>query len=164
MPGTMLGMIDPAFLRLSSASYEDMLTDAAVHVVAERGAAGLSTSASLSWLRVTPQRVSQMVRRDDFPGVVAARFCTRWTDWLDDRRTLLGAACLVPDQGSQVAGVQLWLALGEIARGRPDVCEYVACAREHERQLLVGLGLAGAVRPRCRSRAPDRRGFADQDL
>lgn len=59
-------MLPSELLRLDSASTEDMLTDAAVHVLAEKGAAGLTTKAIADWLRVTPARVSQLVRRENW--------------------------------------------------------------------------------------------------
>src|SRR5690349_356332 len=79
-------MISHEFLRMDSANHEDMLTDAAVHVLAEAGANGLSHRAIADWLRVSPARVSQMISRERLRVVVTARFALRWSSWIEFRR------------------------------------------------------------------------------
>jgi len=134
-------MMHSAFLRLDSASTEDMLTDAAVHVLTENGAAGLTSRSVADWLGVTPARVSQMVTREQLVAVVAARFANRWLDWIEYRRWVEGAASLLPSDVEEMAGVRVWLALCELARERPDLTEVFARVRQRERAVLVDLGL-----------------------
>jgi hypothetical protein len=100
-------MMHRAFLRLDSASTEDMLTDAAVHVLAENGAAGLTSRSVADWLGVTPARVSQMVRREHLVAVAATRFANRWLDWIEYRRWIEGAASLLPSEIEEMAGVRV---------------------------------------------------------
>lgn len=132
-------MIAPAFLRLDSASTEDMLTDAAVHVLAEKGGTGLTMRAIGEWLRVTPPRVSQMVTRNDLDLVVTARFAQRWAEWIEYRRWMEGPLALLPLEPEEIAGVRVWLALREIARSRPELAEILHGARRRERAVVTGL-------------------------
>ncbi len=132
-------MLPRQFLRLDSASTEDMLTDAATHVLAAGGATALSLRAVAAWLKVTPARVSQLVTRDQLPVVVAARFAQRWVDWIEFRRWSEGALALLPAEPEDVAGVRVWLALSEMARHRADVSEILDAARDRERDVLTDL-------------------------
>jgi len=132
-------MLPRQFLRLDSASTEDMLTDAAAHVLAAGGATALSLRAVAAWLKVTPARVSQLVTRDQLPVVVAARFAQRWVDWIEYRRWSEGALALLPAEPEDVAGVRVWLALSELARHRADVSEILDAARDRERDVLTDL-------------------------
>jgi hypothetical protein len=100
-------MLPRAFLRLDSANVEDMLTDAALHVLAAHGATGLSIKAVAEWLRVSPPRVSQMVTRDRLTLVVAARFAQRWIDWIGYRRSFEGVVALLPVENDEIAGVRV---------------------------------------------------------
>ena len=135
-------MIAREFLRLHSANTEDMLTDAAVHVLAAGGAEALSLKAVARWLRVTPARVSQMVTRDRLPFVVTARFALRWTDWIEERWQAEGVMALLPTGPAEVAGVRVWLALSEIARAREDCAELLSAANTRERARLDALPLS----------------------
>jgi hypothetical protein len=87
-----------------------------------------------------------MVSRERLPGVVAARFANRWLDWIEYRRWDVGAACLLPNEDDQVAGVRVWLALSELARQHPDLTEIFTRARERERAVLRDLDLGVADR------------------
>lgn len=111
-------MISHAFLRLDSASREDMLTDAAVHVLAAGGAVGLTLRAVADWLNVTPARVSQMVSRHQLPYLVTVRFVQRWSSWVEYQRWRHGVHALLPAEPDEIAGVRVWLALTELARSR----------------------------------------------
>ena len=132
-------MLPRQFLRLDSASTEDMLTDAAAHVLAAGGATALSLRAVAAWLKVTPARVSQLVTRDQLPVVVAARFAQRWVDWIEYRRWSESALALLPAEPEDVAGVRVWLALSELARHRTDLSEILDAARDRERDVLTEL-------------------------
>jgi len=134
-------MMDHAFFRLNSCSTDDMLTDAAVHVLAHKGAVGLSLKAVADWLRVTPSRVSQLTNRDQLMIVVTARFANRWLDWIEPRRWREGALALLPARAEEVAGVRVWLGLCELARERPDLAEFIERVRRRERALLDDLDL-----------------------
>ncbi len=134
-------MVPRAFLRLNSASTEDMLTDAAVHVLAFNGALGLTTRAVADWLRVTPARVSQMVRREQLTFVVAARFANRLLDHIERSMWSEGSAALLAVADENVAGIRVWLALCELGRERADLAEVLARARGRERAVLAGLDL-----------------------
>jgi hypothetical protein len=139
--GTLAVMVHRAFLRLDSLSVEDMVTDAAVHVLAEQGAAGLSVKAVAAWLKVSRQRGSQMVTRERLSAVVAAHFANRWLEWIEFRRWSEGASSLLPSEVEEIAGVRVWLALCEVARERPDLTEFFERARRRERAVLVDLDL-----------------------
>jgi hypothetical protein len=129
-------MMPRCFLRLDSASPDDMLTDAAVHVLSDKGAVGLTIKAVADWLRVTPGRVSQLTKRDHMVFVVAARFANRWLDWIEQRCWSEGAAAFLPTRAEEVAGVRVWLALCELARERPELNEVFERARRRERDAL----------------------------
>ena len=132
-------MLPHAFLRLDSASTEDMLTDAAVHVLAAKGATGLTIRAVAEWLRVTPPRVSQLATRDHLIEVVTARFGIRWMNWIEHRRWREGALALLPAEPDEVAGVRVWLALAELARFNPRPAELLAYTRGREQVLVADL-------------------------
>lgn len=130
-------MISPEFLRLGSGHPDDMLTDAAVCVLAERGAAGLTHRALADWLHVSSARVSQLVSRDRLPFVVTARYVERWCGWVEFRRLFDGVFAMLPSHPAELPGLRVWLALGEIARGREDVAELMDVARRREREALL---------------------------
>ncbi len=132
-------MISAAFLRLDSAHPDDMLTDAAVQVLAVHGARGLSHRAIADCLRVTPARISQLVSRDRLAFVVTARFIQRWAAWIEYRRWLDGVLALLPVEPEEVPGVRAWLALHELGRCRPDIAELLDVARERERAALADI-------------------------
>jgi hypothetical protein len=132
-------MLPHAFLRLDSASTEDMLTDAAVHVLAAKGATGLTIRAVAEWLRVTPPRVSQMASRAHLIEVVTARFGIRWIDWIEYRRWREGVMALLPAEPDEVAGVRVWLALAELARFSPRPAELLAYTRRREQVIVADL-------------------------
>jgi hypothetical protein len=111
-------MIPRALLRRDSASHEDMLTDAAVHVVADHGLAGLTTKAIAAWLRVTPARVSQMATREHLRLVVTARFANRLLDWIEQRYWSEGCTAPLAVEQENVTGPRVWLALCEWGRDR----------------------------------------------
>ena len=132
-------MISHAFLRLDSASREDMLTDAAVHVLAAGGAVGLTLRAVADWLNVTPARVSQMVSRHQLPYLVTVRFVQRWSSWVEYQRWRHGVHALLPAEPDEIAGVRVWLALTELARSRGDLAELLELARDRERAALTDI-------------------------
>ncbi len=132
-------MISHAFLRLDSANREDMLTDAAVNVLAGEGAVGLTLRAVADWLKVTPARVSQMVSRRQLPYVVTARFAQRWSSWVEYQRWRHGVHALLPAEADEIAGVRVWLALTELARSRPDLAEVLDLSRDRERAALADI-------------------------
>jgi hypothetical protein len=132
-------MISHAFLRLDSASREDLLTDAAVNVLAAEGAVGLTLRAVADWLQVTPARVSQMVSRDELPYLVAARFAQRWSGWIEYQRWRHGVHALLPAEPDEIAGVRVWLALTELARSRSDVADVLELSRDRERAALADI-------------------------
>lgn len=134
-------MIPRALLRLDSASQEDMLTDAAVHVLADHGLVGLTTKAIADWLRVTPARVSQMATREQLRLMVTARFANRMLDWIEQRYWSEGCTALLAVEEQNITGPRVWLALREWGRDRPELTELFELARDRERAVLSGLDL-----------------------
>jgi hypothetical protein len=133
-------MIPRALLRRDSASHEDMLTDAAVHVLADHGVVGLTTKAVAAWLRVTPARVSQMATREHL-RLVVTWFANRLLDWIEQRYWSEGCSALLALEEENVVGPRVWLALCEWRRGRPELAEIFESARERERAVLRDLDL-----------------------
>lgn len=132
------------FLRMDDPFPDEILTDALVHVLAERGLARFSVSALARWMKVTPAAVLNTKPRKHVVEAVTARFGDRWLAWgkpdlYDDIPARL------PQTEDEIHGVRVWHALGELARGetvagRPNPTEILADIRRRER-MATGLHL-----------------------
>ena len=105
---------DP-FLRPDDPRYREMLTDAAVVVLGERGVDGLSIGSLARWLKVTPAAVLKRHSRARVIELVMATFGDRWLDW-SDPGPLRRIPARLPGSDDEVHGVRVHRALSELAR------------------------------------------------
>jgi AcrR family transcriptional regulator len=126
-------------LRPFSASWVDIYTDGAIHVINEQGLGGLTVRALADWMGVTPASVSQRTSRDQLVADVVDQFCHRWLQWIDDREFEHGVISLLPTNDEELPGVRVWLALLELGRADERTGRRVAAARAEERTLLLRL-------------------------
>lgn len=109
-------------MRPDSADLRDMLTDAAVSSLAERGLIELNVSVLARWIGVTPQAVTQ---RPGGPAgararvfhLVARTFGDRWLAWVTPPLIADPPVIRVPETAAERHGVAVWAAFGELARG-----------------------------------------------
>ena len=135
---------DP-FLRDDSCDRGDMMTDAAVRILDEHGASGLTVSAVARHIGLTPQALTLR-----FGGSRGARyrvlqlatvsFCRRWEGWISEALLAPVPVPPLPLRPETVRGVRVWLALHELAwseanRGNDDLGDAIAYARSNEREM-----------------------------
>lgn len=111
-----------AFKRPDSADLRDMLTDAAVSSLAERGLIELNVSVLARWIGVTPQAVTQRLggpagARARVFHLVARTFGDRWLAWVTPPLIADPPVIRVPETAAERHGVAVWAAFGELARG-----------------------------------------------
>lgn len=123
-------------LRPGSCNYDDILTDAAVHILREHGLRGLSIRAVADWMRITPAAVSHHVNRDQLMVLVSGRFGARWLGWILQRTFTDGVLALLPPDEDEIYGVRVWLALAELGRNHLEVGEQLRDVRREERDIL----------------------------
>lgn len=136
--------VDP-FRRPDSASEADLLTDAALAVLAHGGLAALSVSAMARWIGVTPPALTLRWREEGVGArarilrLVVLTFGRRWHLWSRGPLMREEPSLSLPATAQEVAGVRGWLALREMARsefdaGNPDLAAAVArvCARDRD--------------------------------
>lgn len=106
------------FLEMDSAGYDDMVTDAVVTLLRERGVDSLSLGTIARWIGVTP---SAMIHKAGSKAkvleIACSTFARRWVSWwswpsLDD-------PCPVrfPESEVELHGARVWHALSELAAG-----------------------------------------------
>jgi len=136
------GPVAGLFVRLDSLDYADMLTDAAVSLLINRGIDELSVRAIAGWLGVTSPTVT--IRgggRDRVLELVVSTFGRRWLAWaawpdLDDP-----CPVRLPASEDEIHGARVWQALAELAggaarAGNPVLEEVLDALRREERQFL----------------------------
>jgi hypothetical protein len=121
--------VEKPFLRMDSPDAVDILTDAFVEVLRERGVDQLSVGALARWMKVTPAAILKSRKRSTVLEQVVAEFGRRWLAWScpehgDDIPVRL------PRTDEERHGVLVWFMVTELCRG-----EEVA-GRPRPRQLL----------------------------
>lgn len=139
-------MDDNPFTRLDSASWDDLLTDAALRVLAEDGLLGLSVRAIAARIGITGPALTQRWKGDRgararILQIVVLTFGERWHYWsrgplLDSPPTLS-----LPRTEDEREGVRAWLAFHELARseqasGNPHIATAVAHTDQLERDQV----------------------------
>lgn len=120
-------------LRPGEVTESELIASRAVHVLAERGAAGLTLAAVARLFNETPSALHQQ-----FGG--RAPFLVRMTRTIADafgRWTIGDQLVRIPQDHDERVVVRAWVALGEVARteylaGRPDCASILAEAWEAE--------------------------------
>ncbi len=87
-------------LRLDSPARDDMVTDGAMCLLAEHGAAGLTVQALADWCGLTRPALNQRLSRAGMHELVARRFAHRWVGWVGRYVTDHDAQELFRDAGA----------------------------------------------------------------
>lgn len=131
---------------VGSSNPVDIVTDAVVALLNERGVAGLSLRALARHLGMNPGIVNQWFgSRAGMLEQVTYRLGGRWLRWLDARwgeEGLLGLLPLLADDADALRGLRAWLSLIELARSEPAVAGAMQKVQELERSRLVDAGIA----------------------
>lgn len=117
---------DP-FLRPSSGRYDDILADAVVELLRERGGDAVSMRALAGILQVTPSGMSHRARWPETVCLIAEGIGRRWLQW-SIRGISAGPVLRLPPLPVTMAerhGVRAWWVVTEMARteaaaGRPE--------------------------------------------
>jgi AcrR family transcriptional regulator len=131
-----------AMLRPDSASRRDVIADHAIELIASRGASAVSMAAIGARFGISGQAIAKWCGSVDEMWLwIAGTFCSRWTQWTDERSYACGALALVPHTAEEVTAVRVLLGLDEVVRSRaPDhalIGEVFGELRRHERALLT---------------------------
>lgn len=109
------------FLLPDHCDYAEVLTDAAVQVLATRGVATFSVSAMARWMKVSPQAALNMYSRSRVIEVVTICFAKRWLAWSISEIAWLRqehpCPLRLPRTAEERHGVRVLAALDELARG-----------------------------------------------
>jgi AcrR family transcriptional regulator len=138
---------DDPFLSVNSIAYADLVTDAAVQLIGERGLRALSQRAIAHWIDVTPQAVAaQYGSRARLLEVVLGTFAGRWVTWNRQAPWMTHLPVVrLPETPHEVRGCRVWFSLVEFAAGSAragddapsGIIEWaVAEEREHVRRSL----------------------------
>lgn len=148
---------DP-FLRPSSGRHDDILADAVVDLLRERGGDAVTMRALAEVLQVTPSAMSHRARWPETVCLIAEGMGRRWLQW-SIRGISAGTPRLplrlppLPATMAERHGVRVWSVVTEMARteaaaGRPEAQEIVAWLLGEEEIALVqwwaDCGRAGA--------------------
>jgi len=133
------------FLLPDHRDYPEVLTDAAVHVLATRGVASFSISAMARWMKVSPQAALNMYSRSRTIELVTICFSKRWLRWSIGEAAWLRqehpCPLRLPRTVDERHGVRVLAALDELARGEslrgnPLPAGHLARLRDDEADLL----------------------------
>jgi hypothetical protein len=138
-------MTSNPFLRPDDCRYEEILTDAAVHVLETTGVDRFSVAAMARWMKVTPVAVNNHYSRARVLDLVTICFSRRWLGWsVSDPRWLQAehpCPLQLPRTAEERHGVVVLQAIGELARGErvrgnPLPALRLAGLRADEREML----------------------------
>ena len=138
-------MSSSPFLLPDHPDYAEVLTDAAVHILATRGVASFSVSAMARWMKVSPQAALNTYSRSRAIEVVTICFSKRWLRWSigehDWLRQQQACPLRLPRTEEERHGVRVLAALAELARGEalmgnPLPAGHLARLRDEETELL----------------------------
>lgn len=133
-----------AFLSPHSRSNEDILTDAAFRVVADRGLAALTMGEVARLLRVSPAVVTRRAgSRDRFVQAVVQRFAARWRSWVEASPWRADPPFRLAVDDVERHAALMWSAVRELARGealagRRAPLDVVGRVQAAERECLAG--------------------------
>jgi len=138
-------MISNPFLRPDDRRYEEILTDAAVHVLETTGVDRFSVAAMARWMKVSPEAIHNNYSRARVLELVAICFSNRWLRWSVGDPLWLRAEhpcpLRLPRSVDERHGVRVLHALTELARGErvmgnPVPGTHLARLRQDEATLL----------------------------
>jgi AcrR family transcriptional regulator len=134
-------MHDP-FTRPDAAGMADMLTDGAVRVLRKRGLLEFSVAALAREVDMSPQALNERLRdkycaRRRALRLVVQTFGRRWITWLEVPLAASPPEIRMPVDQSEVEGVRIWRAFGELARGEAhmgnnELVEVIGLIRDQE--------------------------------
>ena len=133
--------MDSPFLRLDNPHYAEMLTDAALCVLMDRGVDGLSVRAMAGWMKVTPESILNRYSRAQVIELLIVTFGHRWLQWVDLPHRRDEIPTRLPESDAELHGVRVHHALAELARseqlaGRSGPAQIIVANRADERALL----------------------------
>lgn len=129
---------DPWFLRPWSCDRADVLTDAAVELIAVGGTPALTMRGIAAQTRMSPSWLTdRFSNRTRMLAIIASSFGQRWVTWIGSRLPHLGMVALVPATDEEIVANRVWLALIELGRVEPVVGWRVASVRRDERALVT---------------------------
>lgn len=121
-----------SLMRPLSGRYADAVADAAIPLLAVRGAGGVTLRSLADAMQMTPQGVRRWFGSIDGTWeAIALTFGQRWVRWLD---------C------SEVAATRAWLSLCELARHNDELARVLAPWLEHETRTIGRLAASSLAK------------------
>ncbi len=132
-------------LRFNSALRSDLLTDAAVELVARGGPADLTIRRIAQQADMSPAWVmDRFGSRAQVLAIVTDVFAERWLRWIGGRARS-GVVALLPEREDDVLATRVWLSFVEFAHVEPAVTGPIKRVAEFERGLAESAELQALV-------------------